>query len=169
MKIIPVLIVDDSPASAEAQARFSGSRFEVHRCGSPDQLKDLNSCRFEIAVVDLLAKTHDGTCLIEHLIETIPNIRCIATVDRPDIASVQQAMKLGCKSYLAKPLSGEAIYSAVQDVAQVSSLLTLSERELQVRLARLLRDLKANWSPCFALANGCSIDCITMRRNVNDL
>jgi DNA-binding XRE family transcriptional regulator len=60
-------------------------------------------------------------------------------VNNPDIASVQEAMKLGCKSYLAKPVAPQSILRAVEDVAKTSGLLTLSERELQVRLSRLLR------------------------------
>ena len=51
----------------------------------------------------------------------------------------EQAMKLGCKSYLAKPTTAQAIFDTVKEVAQTAGLLTLSERELQLRLSRLLR------------------------------
>jgi len=42
-------------------------------------------------------------------------------------------------------------------------------REIDVdRLARLLRNLEANWPPCFALSNGGSIDGITMGCHINN-
>ena len=137
---IPVLLVDDQRVCEEAKAQFADTRFDVHTFPDAQTAADnINAFRFEIAVVDLRAMTADGTCLIERLIDAIPKIRCIAVVERPDIASVQTAMKLGCKSYLAKPVRPEAIVKAVNDVAQSSGLLTLSERELQLRLSRLLR------------------------------
>lgn len=137
---IPILIVDDTADPVRIGAAFADSRFDV-RChpNADAALRGLNASRFEIAVVDLRAVAADNRPLIEHVIDTFPKIRCIALVEKPDVASVQRAMQLGCKSYLAKPVAAEAIFKAVYDVAQVSGLLTLSERELQQRLSRLLR------------------------------
>ena len=140
LRKIPVLLVDELATCEQAQKVFADSCFELrHYHDAEEARKHLNASRFEIAVVDLRALTSDGTCLIEHIVDAIPKIRCIAVVERPDITSVQQAMKLGCRSYLAKPVSAEAIFKAVKDVAQTCGMLTLSERELQLRLSRLLR------------------------------
>ncbi len=140
LRKIPVLLVDEMPVCEQVKSVFTDSRFELHCFPSADAARDgLNASRYEIAVIDLRATTSDGACLIEQIIDAIPKIRCIAVVERPDIASVQQAMKLGCKSYLAKPVSPEAVFNAVKDVAQSCALLTLSEREVQLRLSRLLR------------------------------
>lgn len=137
---IPVLLVDSPDICQQAKQQFADSRFDLHCFDQPDEAcQALNASRFEIAVADLRAVTGDGAPLLATIIETLPKVRCIAVVERPDIASVQQAMKLGCKSYLAKPVSGEAIAKAINDVAQSFGLLTLSERELQLRLSRLLR------------------------------
>ena len=140
LRKIPVLLVDELAACEQAQKVFADSCFELHHYHDAEEAyKHLNASRFEIAVVDLRAATGDGTSLIEHIVDAISKIRCIAVVERPDIASVQQAMKLGCRSYLAKPVSAEAVFKAVKDVAQTCGMLTLSERELQLRLSRLLR------------------------------
>jgi len=139
-RTIPVLFVDEDATCEQARPVFANTRYELHCFSDPESaLKTLNSSRYEIAVVDLRTAATDGTSFIEHLMEALPNVRCIAVVERPDVASVQRAMKLGCKSYLAKPVSAEAIFKAVGDVAQSSGLLNLSERELQLRLSKLLR------------------------------
>lgn len=137
---IPVLLVDDPQVWAQTEELFADSRYELHCYPDAESARqNLNASRFQIAVASLDAATADGMPFIELLIESIPNIRCIAVVVNPDVASVQRAMKLGCKSYLAKPASAETIFKAVGDVAQTTGLLTLSQRELQLRLSRLLR------------------------------
>ncbi len=140
LRKIPVLLVDERSICEQTVQVFAESRYDLRCFHDAEAAREgLNASRFEIAVVDLRAMTADGVSLIEHIIDSIPKIRCIAVVERPDIASVQTAMKLGCKSYLAKPVSADAILKAVEDVAQTCGLLTLSERELQLRLSRLLR------------------------------
>ncbi len=137
---IPVLLVDDQNLCQQTQALFADSRFDLHCYNSVDAAQStLLSSRFEVAVVDLRSTLADGSSFVEHVIDVVPRIRCIAVVERPDIASVQMAMKLGCKGYLAKPVSADSILKAVNDVAQSSGLLTLTETELQKRLSRLLR------------------------------
>lgn len=137
---IPVLIVDDAVDPVRVGAAFADSRFDVRCHASADNaLRGLTASRFEIAVVDLRAVAADNRPLIEHILDALPRIRCVALVEKPDVASVQRAMQLGCKSYLAKPVNADAIFQTVQNVAQTSGLLTLSERELQQRLSRLLR------------------------------
>lgn len=137
---IPVLLVDEPTLCQQTMALFANSRFDLHCFETVDAANaTLLASRFEVAVVDLRATMSDGKSFVEHVIDTVPRIRCIAVVERPDIASVQMAMKLGCKGYLAKPVSAESILKSVNDVAQSSGLLTLSETELQKRLSRLLR------------------------------
>jgi DNA-binding NtrC family response regulator len=137
---IPVLLVDEVDLCEKVRPLFAESRFDL-RCFSdvPQTLAGLNASRFEIAVVDFRMNAADGRSLAEHVIDAIPKIRCVAVVERPDVASVQKAMKVGCKSYLAKPVSPESVFNAVRDVAQTSGLLSLSEQELQQRLSRQLR------------------------------
>jgi len=140
LRRIPVLLVDNEDTCRRTAKVFEESSFELHCYHDADQAcAALNASRFEVAVLDLRAVTGDGSSLIERVIDAIPKIRCIAVVERPDIASVQTAMKLGCKSYLAQPVSAAAIFNAVKEVAQACGLLTLSERELQLRLSRSLR------------------------------
>lgn len=139
-RTIPVLLVDDAATCAATQAVFANTRYEL--CCYTDceeARRALATARFDIAVANLRAVTADGASLLRHIVDTVPRIRCIAVVENPDIASVQESMKLGCKSYLAKPVTPDAIYKAVDDVARSSGLLTLSERELQLRLSRLIR------------------------------
>lgn len=137
---IPVLLVDESALCESAANLFAESRYELRCFTNPDEARAaLSSARFDIAVADLRVKTSDGESLLRTIVDALPRARCIAVVVNPDIASVQEAMKLGCKSYLARPVSAEAILSAVEDVAKTNGLLTLSERELQLRLSRLLR------------------------------
>jgi DNA-binding NtrC family response regulator len=137
---IPVLLVDEVSLCEKVGPLLSDSRFDLHCFHDVQQtLTGLNASRFEIAVVDFRLSATDGRSLVEHLIDAIPKIRCVAMVERPDVASVQKAMKVGCKSYLAKPVTPEAVHNAVRDVAQSSGLLSLSEQELQQRLSRQLR------------------------------
>lgn len=137
---IPVLLVEEASVCEQVKMLMADSRFEIHSFDSAEAARHaLNASRFEIAVADLRITTQEGASFLGAIIEALPKIRCIAVVERPDIASVQQAMKLGCKSYLAKPVSGDAIFKAINDVAQSCGLLTMSERELQLRLSRLLR------------------------------
>lgn len=137
---IPVLLVDEVSLCEKAQPLFADSRFDLRCANSVEQtLAGLNASRYEIAVVDFRMNAADGRSIVEHLIDAIPKIRCVAMVERPDVASVQKAMKVGCKSYLAKPVTPEAVLNAVRDVAQSSGLLSLSEQELQQRLSRQLR------------------------------
>jgi DNA-binding NtrC family response regulator len=137
---IPVLLVEENAICEQVRVLMADSRFEVHCFESVEAARPaLNASRFEIAVANLRMTTAEGQPFLGMIIEALPKIRCIAVVERPDIASVQQAMKLGCKSYLAKPVSADAIVKAINDVAQSCGLLTMSERELQLRLSRLLR------------------------------
>jgi len=122
------------------QGVFVESRYELRCFSEPEAARQaLTTSRFDIAVANLRTIMADGNSLLRHIVETLPRVRCIAVVENPDIASVQEAMKLGCKSYLAKPVSPDSILKAVEDVARSSGLLTLTERELQMRLSRLLR------------------------------
>jgi len=140
LRRIPVLLVEDPTLCAAAQAIFTETRFELRCFSDAEEARQaLTTARFDIAVADLRSLGADGASLLAHIVATLPRVRCIAVVENPDIASVQEAMKLGCKSYLAKPVAPEAILKAVEDVARTSGLLTLSERELQLRLSRLLR------------------------------
>lgn len=137
---IPVLFVDGDGIGEEVSALLADSRFDLRGYANAAEVAPaLNASRYEIAVADLHAVTEEGAPLLTAIMEALPKVRCIAVVDRPDIASVQQAMKIGCKSYLAKPVSASALVKAISDVAQSFGLLTLSERELQLRLSRLLR------------------------------
>lgn len=137
---IPVLLVDAVELCEKVQPLFVETRFDLRCTNNAEQtLLGLNASRYEIAVVDFRMSSADGRSLVEHLIDAIPKIRCVAMVERPDVASVQKAMKVGCKSYLAKPVTPEAVLNAVRDVAQSSGLLSLSEQELQQRLSRQLR------------------------------
>ncbi|NOX58781.1 MAG: response regulator [Planctomycetes bacterium] len=137
---IPVLLVDEQTLCQQTAMLFAETRYDLHCFESVDAAQAaLNASRFEVAVIDLRATLADGSSFVEHVMDAVPRIRCIAVVERPDIASVQMAMKLGCKGYLAKPVQAESVLKSVNDVAQSSGLLTLSEQELQKRLSRLLR------------------------------
>jgi len=137
---IPVLLVDQADLCQSAEGVFLNTRYSLS-CFSDvaAALASLPRSRFEIAVVDFRSTTPNGRLFIEVVIEQLPKARCIAMVERPDVASVQKAMKLGCRSYLAKPVSADAILRAVNDVAESSGVLSMNEGELRERLSRLLR------------------------------
>jgi len=140
LRKIPVLLCDDPSLCQSTASVFADSRYELRCFTNPDEARAaLSTARFDVAVADLRATTTTGDALLRTIVDSLPRTRCIAVVEHPDIASVQEAMKLGCKSYLARPVSADAILNAVDDVAKTSGLLTLSERELQMRLSRLLR------------------------------
>lgn len=135
---IQVLVVDDGMVWKEIRSKFGDSRFDIQIHRSAHEVADqIPSLRCNIAVVDMDSASQ-GASLIAMIREQMPRARCIGVIETSADAA-QRAIALGCLRCITKPINVEAACAVIADVAASAGLLLISEQEMRIRLARLLR------------------------------
>jgi two-component system response regulator RegA len=83
----------------------------AHDLASAVQLAEKH--RPAYAVVDLRLGSDSGLELIDHLTHTYPGIRAIVLTGYASIATAVEAIKLGAKHYLTKPVDADEVVNAL--------------------------------------------------------
>ncbi len=116
-----LLLIDDDPVLARVLARALAARgFEVRTADSPDQCATALREGFmpHQAVLDLNLGGTSGLRLIEDLLHANPRCTIVVLTGYASIATAVDAIKLGARQYLAKPVEADAIVRALlQDQA----------------------------------------------------
>ncbi|MBX2797635.1 MAG: response regulator [Myxococcales bacterium] len=111
-----LLVVDDDDAFRESmELEFTDRGFQVF--GAPDHRTALGLAavhRPSYAVVDLRLEGERGLEVLKDLVERLPSIKAVVLTGYGSIATSVEAIKLGARHYLTKPVDPEAIELAFE-------------------------------------------------------
>jgi two-component system response regulator RegA len=142
------LVVDDDLTFRErlcaALQRSGVAVFGAHNPKSA--LEILEKEDPERAIVDLRMKEHSGLDLIPALLQIKPNLQIVVLTGYGSIATTQEAIRRGARSYLTKPCSLERILEGFEPNFRNSAKIPIPSLE-QVEwehLQRILADHDGN-------------------------
>ena len=115
--LLPILLIDDDDVFAQTLGRALGRRgYVVTVCTSTTEAKEvIERTAPERAVVDLRLPDGSGLCLVSALKKHNPFTNIVVLTGYGSIASAVEAMKLGAKNYLCKPVDADAVVAAFAD------------------------------------------------------
>ncbi|MQA31685.1 MAG: response regulator [Luteitalea sp.] len=118
-----LLVVDDEPVVGAVVKRLAEpAGFEVAVCSSAAEAVTTLSHRFvDMAFVDLRMPGTDGIDLLRQIRETVPACDVVLMSGFATIDSAVQAVKLGARDYLTKPLDFERVTGLLNDVRDEAS------------------------------------------------
>ena len=114
-----LLIVDDDEVFAAVLARAMSKRFaRVHVANTVEQavLSAQENTPTRI-VLDLKIHQSSGLDIIEQLCEASPGVAIVVLTGYSSIATTVEAMKLGARNYLCKPVDADELIRAFNDVS----------------------------------------------------
>ncbi len=114
-RALSVLVIDDDVPFASTLARVLERRGWSTRMAhsAHGALAAVSVAVPDAAVVDLRLDTDDGLSLIKPLREASPCMRIVVLTGYASIATAVQAIKLGADDYLAKPVTGAVVATAL--------------------------------------------------------
>ena len=149
-----LLLVDDDAVLAQVLVRALGGRgFVVHACASVDaSLAWLAGTTVpDFAVLDLNVAGASGLRLMEPLKRANPECEIVVLTGYASITTAVDAVKLGARQYLAKPVDADTVAKALLE-EQSPDLETAPEETLSVsrleweHIQRVLADNAGNIS-----------------------
>ncbi len=131
-----ILLVEDEPAcrhSVTTLLEYEGATVSITD-NAEEALKLMKSVEFEAVVTDIILPGMDGISLLEHIKSIDENLPVIMMTGHGSISSAIDALKLGARDYLIKPLgeSSQLINSVWKAVEHYR--LTVRNRLLQEQL-----------------------------------
>ena len=115
----PVLfVVDDEPVVCAIVKRLAEpAGFDVVACESAaEAIARMSERPADIAFVDLLMPETNGIDLLRQIRDTLPACDVVLMSGRATIESAVEAVKLGARDYLTKPLDFERVTALLKDV-----------------------------------------------------
>ena len=120
-----VLLVDDERFARTVYADYlRGAGHDVHVAeDATAALAQLHQQRFDLLITDIVLPGADGIELLGQAKQLDPDLEAlvITALDRVDLAV--RAMKSGASDYLVKPVSAEALQTAVDRCLSTRALL----------------------------------------------
>jgi len=115
-----LLLVDDNAGILEVVGRFGQQAgFDVLTAGSGrEALSHLRAQPADLAVVDLRMPDVNGLEVLRTIRETVPNCEVVLMTGYAAIDSAVEAIKLGARDYLTKPLDFERLAQVFQSVRE---------------------------------------------------
>ncbi len=107
-----VLIVDDSSIIRQVIEKYlQGYNIEIVGSASngKDALRIFKEKRPDIVSLDITMPEMDGLSALEEMIKIDPNVKVMVVTALSDKATGIRALKLGAKSFLAKPFTEQKI------------------------------------------------------------
>jgi two-component system response regulator HydG len=129
---IPVLIIDDEPAHAEAVAESLqrvGYECTVATSGAEGARK-IEDEDFGVILTDLRMEDMDGLAILRKARHSLPDAEVVVITGHGDVKTAVEAIKQGAANYLAKPV----------DLAELRAIVDRAADRL--RLARANQELK---------------------------
>ncbi len=111
-----LLVVDDDDAFRESmELEFSDRGYQV--LGAPDHRAALGLAavhRPQYAVVDLRLESERGLEVLQDLVERLPSIKAVVLTGYGSIATAVEAIKLGARHYMTKPVDPDVLEAAFE-------------------------------------------------------
>lgn len=151
--MLKIMVVDDEPLYRKyliQSVEWEKHGFEV--CGEAknglDALEKIDTCRPDIALVDINMPFMNGLELIEKLKESHPDIAVILVTGYNEFEYAQKAIKLGVLDYILKPFNQEELMIPllkIKEKAEKSRLeISAHKAETEMIKGRLLNLLISN-------------------------
>ncbi|MBN2426081.1 MAG: sigma-54-dependent Fis family transcriptional regulator [Calditrichaceae bacterium] len=124
-----ILIVDDEKDTLEMmQDLFESKGYETE--AAVNGLEALNIIRNQepdIVLTDIRMPEMDGMQLLQELTKDYPNLPVLMVTAHGTISAAVDAMKMGARDYIMKPLNLDEILAKVERITQLSTLIKENE------------------------------------------
>ena len=129
-KPVDLLLVDDDHELREDMARFFSRRgYEVSECGSGEQALEFADQRaFDVIVLDMMMPGISGLELLKRLKERGSEAEVVMLTGKGTIETAVEAMKLGAREFLTKPVSLKDLDSLVRKSLESGQLRKENEQ-----------------------------------------
>ena len=129
-----VIIVDDDQAFSQALGRALSKRsFDVAIANNLTELEGLSAAsQAPYAIVDLRIGNESGLNAIEHLLKINQEMKIVMLTAYASIATAVEAIKLGAKDYLMKPVVADEIIEKLTS-EQVEQAIPIEDTTLSVK------------------------------------
>ena len=116
-----LLIVDDERAMTESTARFFNAKNEIEAFPAfsvEEGIESIKTNKPDIMLVDLTLGSRSGLDVIRFAKEEVPNSIIMIFSGLPDDYSEAEAMRMGVKQFIHKPISFEELIKLVGEAAK---------------------------------------------------
>jgi DNA-binding response OmpR family regulator len=97
------------------------------------------AAQYHLCLVDLSLPDQSGIDLVRELNQRDNSPAMIIITGHPSVNSATEAMQLGARNYLTKPVSPSELVAAVRSVLAIDGILVDSEEQLLAELGRRLK------------------------------
>ncbi len=124
-----ILVVEDEHDTLELMAEvFANNGYVVDKAmNGLDALRQIKIQEPDIILSDILMPGMDGMELLKHISKDYPHIPVIMVTAYGTIDNAVEAMKIGAKDYITKPLRFEELTAKVERISQLNSLIKENE------------------------------------------
>jgi DNA-binding NtrC family response regulator len=135
--VLDILLVDDAvELRADMAEYFARQGHHVEQCGDGDQALELTERRvFDVAVLDLVMPGRSGLDVLKELNVRHAECEVVVLTGEATIESAVEAMKLGAREFLKKPISLKELDRLVRKTYQTGQLRK-ENRQLKAVLRR---------------------------------
>ena len=124
-----ILIVDDEIDARELMQELFESKGYVYDTAKHglDAINKIRESEPDIVISDIRMPEMDGMQLLEILSKSYPHIPVMMVTAHGTIETAVEAMKMGAKDYILKPLSLDEILIKVENISQMRNLVRENE------------------------------------------
>jgi two-component system response regulator YesN len=148
-----ILIVDDEEVIREGIKRTVQKRFpsiRIHLADSPEQaVSVLLHHHIDIVLTDILMPGMTGLELMGIMRRRYPHIKCIVISAHSEFAYAQEAVRLGAKDYLLKPIGKERLIELIislNDEIEREAVITKEAQLLKANMKYLREAVFQRWA-----------------------
>jgi DNA-binding NtrC family response regulator len=143
-----LLVIDDEQGILEVVSRFARrAGFDVVACsGGHQAIDEMRARRIDLVMVDLHMPEVGGLDVLRALRETDPNCQVVLMTGYASVDTAVEAIKLGARDYLSKPLDFARLDQLLADVRE--------ESERRRRVLSLESDLARRLEFCGMIGRG---------------
>jgi DNA-binding NarL/FixJ family response regulator len=127
---VSVAIADDCPAMREGLARLVSDECDLVVTGSAATVAELQALVAtrppRVLIMELHLGEHDGLALIEDLLSSHPEMRTVIFTRQPTEVYAARCLQAGAAAYLTKTDSVAALFRAIRQAADGSTVLPRS-------------------------------------------
>ena len=133
-----LIVEDDTTYSLMLKTWLKKKEFEVETAGNiKDAQKILNNYHIDLILSDLRLPDHDGISLLEWMNVKKNPIQLIIMTGYEEIQTDVQAMKLGAKDYVSKPINPDELLKKIIEALKVDTQQPLKNISLKENKAKV--------------------------------
>src|ERR1700694_1517746 len=134
-----VFIVDDHPLVRDGLANFINQQADLAVCGEAEDsagaIAGIESCRPDVALIDISLKNESGLELVKTLQAQFPQVALIVLSMHDEALYAERALHAGARGYVMKRETTKNVLTAIRRV--VEGDVYVSERFVNVMARRL--------------------------------